>query len=487
MPNDSLSSIMGALELFAEKMQPYKSALSILQQSDYYSNLLANPAIDKIGLIDSAVKQGILNGGIAKSMANILTIYHDISGAQKAVAVFGDTIATLVKPEVYTSLQSFEGGIKPLYLSADTMATTLKSITSPSQIIDTSWAKTANNWLVDKTSLASLDTSSLMGETSNFARLCRLEQETSMLQTIPQTLTSAASQIASIVEAAEHLLPTRQHELLPTSKLLDDYCILAAKQHKLIQKTTEDTEIEWRLGILGAASKFVDRQVTWSFELADNLSEEKVNIDIDSIGYESSALPLIPSHVGFTNRKNVEKTPIEGLQESSIVSLTEMGKAIVDNVLRLNKLQLDNGQDRIFSLSETSVSGMMNISSIVCTSEELLGRIIDGLYFVFYENLEHIKVLIGNGDKSYGDSLVRSDEIYQCIFDVKLIRSDLRHDLDHGKEKERKKKLKSVGDCYKKYCRNRPLKARDFRTLQEKLYKDVIQLEENLIHIILND
>ena len=99
-------------------------------------------------------------------------------------------------------------------------------------------------------------------------------------------------------------------------------------------------------------------------------------------------------------------------------------------MLTINRLRLDNGEDRIFGLSESVVGGMLTLSTDVCSTEEQLGRIIDVLYFVFYENLKHFKILIGNGVEKKGDQMVRQEDIYQCIFGVKIICSDLRQDLD---------------------------------------------------------
>ena len=46
---------------------------------------------------------------------------------------------------------------------------------------------------------------------------------------------------------------------------------------------------------------------------------------------------------------------------------------------------------------------MLDIAQLVCNSVERLGGLIDTLYFAFYENLEHIKNLIGQGDKEAGE------------------------------------------------------------------------------------
>ena len=95
--------------------------------------------------------------------------------------------------------------------------------------------------------------------------------------------------------------------------------------------------------------------------------------------------------------------------------------------------------------------------------------------------------MIGNGDSKIGDELVRKETVYQCIFNIKTIRSDLRHDLDHGDTNSKKKKLKNVGICYKSYCGNRPLKERDFKILHEKIYDEILVLEDYLINMLTSD
>ena len=138
-------------------------------------------------------------------------------------------------------------------------------------------------------------------------------------------------------------------------------------------------------------SIFVDRQVGWYLGFIDVVSDEKIEDSEDTFSEtESTALPLLPTHLGYTRR--IDKAPVEGLETSIIIAITEKGKKIADNVLTINRLRLDNGEDRIFGLSESVVGGMLTLSTDVCSTEEQLGRIIDVLYFVFYENLKHFKI-----------------------------------------------------------------------------------------------
>ena len=481
MSKGSFSSLIHALENAIEAMKPYQEAVSLLKKDNQFADIVRATFSQSTGMMKQAIDIGLFDERLAGSVKDLLLPYEDITGAQTAISALGHTFDQLVKPEVYDAIASTVKQIPQPQIDLPGIAAALEPITHAVDLVDTSWIREQSNWLVKSCELASLDFGPISGMTGAFATLCKLEQETCRIVGIPDTIISAASQIASITEAIK---PSMQiDDLFSSTRLLADYCSLAVKQHEMIGKALEPADIEWRLGVLDAASKYVDRQIIWRIGLADQLTDEELPNpgETEELEVKESALTLIPTHIGYTRRQDVQKTPIEGLEESSLVTITEKGKRVAEGILKINRLQLDNGNQRIFGLSETVVGGMVDFGSIVCTNNDMLGKIIDGLYFVFYENLEHIKVLIGNGDQKTGDSMVRNEPVFQCIFRVKTIRSDLRHDLDHGSENERKKKLKAVGDCYKQYCGSRPLRERDYKKLQEKLYDEIIELEEALI------
>ena len=455
---DALQAVEESRRIYKDQIEEtsrmYKSQIEEMKHAamaDYQESLVLEE-------IKEAAEHGVLGMVKNETISSLLESYKEASELQSTLQMLGDSLPGAVKPEYY--LEPSTSGFL-----ADT---------------NISWLRDANAWSVEKSLLAGLDIDQISGVPSRYEELCRLEQEISQLEKIPSAITSATAQIASITEAmGEKSSLEEGWETL--SHLLDDYCDLASKQYAQILGTADEKETEWRLGVVEAASRYVDRQITWSFQLSDFVAEEDITESPEGVETEGSALPLIPSYIGYTRRVN--KTPVEGLEESAITRLSEKGKRITDQIIAINRLQLDKGKDRIFELSETLVQGMLGMSQLVCNTADKLGALIDTLYFAFYENLKHIKILIGHGDEEVGDRMVREDEEYQCIFDVKTIRSDLRHDLDHGGEKEYKKKMKNIGDCYKKYCGNRPLKERDFRMLQEGIYDKVLQLEEILIQM----
>lgn len=478
------NGILKAMEILAERTRPYQDAMNAMIKNADFKEALSNTLVSKFDIMDDALERGLFDNGLAQSVSELLAPYHMFSGAQEIVAAFGSSLKEMIDPEMYASvLETTRTTIEFIRSSTDfqTSEATFDPINKAFESDNTTWLKNKSIWLVEKCLLSDLNISNLSGVSSALSRLCILEHETSLLEDVPESFTSAVLQTISITALLEKYLDSWEYdELLSFTTLISDYCCLAIRQHELIQKASKSDEVSWRLGILDAASKYVDRQVDWYLHFADAIANEEIADTVgDVLKAETTALPLFPSHLGYTRR--VDKTPAEGLEKSTILSITEKGKRIAYSVIRINKLRLDIGNDRIFGLSESVVGGLLSLSNIVCSSEEQFGKIIDALYFIFYENLKHIKNLVGNGDEEKGDQIVRKEDIYQCIFDVKTMRSDLRHDLNHGKSEDVKAKLKKVGDCYKKYCGNRPLKPKDFKKIQESIYDKVLELEDRLI------
>ena len=324
--------ILKAMETLAEATRPYQAAVDAIKQNTELFAALNDPLGSKFGVMDGALTRGLFAESLAQSVSGLLAPYHEFAGAQAAITALGSSFARLLKPEVYASVNAMASTMTKLtqpvgYYQAIRAA--LEPMIRESEIVDTTWLKNSSAWLVDKSVLSGLDVGNLLGLSSAFSRLCALEHETSILARIPETFTSAASQIASITTALEIEIPIgwKYDDLLSATTLISDYCSLATRQHELLQKASKPDEVSWRLGVLDAASKFVDRQFSWYLGFTEAISNEEIadsEEDLDET--ESTALSLIPTHVGYTRR--VDKTPTEGLEESVIVSLTEKGKRI---------------------------------------------------------------------------------------------------------------------------------------------------------------
>ncbi|MBR6084037.1 MAG: hypothetical protein IKP61_00275 [Spirochaetales bacterium] len=475
---DKSDSLISSFEKSIQNFEPYKEALSVIQDSEYAPQLSSSHS-SALGIMEDALKQGLFDDSLRKAVSDMIAPFHEYTVIKEVQDALGNSFASLVKPDYLDAIQSLTESIPRI---DEDLNSKLEMSIDVNFLIDTSWMQKESNWLAEKKLIAEINIPEISEMTDSFASLCRLEQKTSLLEGIPDSMISATSQIASIYETIKPFT-TSLNNLYSSTRLLSDYCSFAVRQHELIQNAVDLAERSWRMNVLDAASKFVDRQTSWTASISKQLvvNDSNESNELYETEFEESPISLIPSYVGFTRRETIQKTPSEGLEESSIVMITEKGKKIVEGIIQINQLQLDRGAERIFGLSEKVVSSLMSLSTIICTSSDQLGKIIDGLYFVFYENLEHIKGLVGFGSSTTGDEIVRREDDYQCIFRVKTMRSDFRHDLEHGSTRDRIKKQKEVGNCYQRYCGNRPLKERDYKKLQEKLYDEILILEEKLI------
>lgn len=364
------------------------------------------------------------------------------------------------------------------------------------------WLRKENPWLMEKNDLTVMDYFSPLSKLMPSNSLLELEEKTfqmadrlSMDLEIPFT-----SAQLSIIDSILDMAGDKWKNLIAPDSFLSDYERLVENQHKAIQKAFEqdDFNIKGRLGMLDAASRFVDRQVGWTSDFLTAVrpqledeweadSEVIIDAEVREIEDEAgdevkteeqvkipSTLSKIPQYIGYTNRKDVHITPEEGLEKSILVEITEMGKRIVENAMAINQLCEDKNRDKFFKPTDKLITGAVEIATITCTSRDELGKIIDALYFLLYENLERVKKVVT-------DSAVRNEDIYDCVFAVKSIRTDFRHDFEHGKETAIKKKRKEINDYYKKYCGKIPLKQKEFTLLQKNLFKDILALEEHLI------
>ena len=101
--------------------------------------------------------------------------------------------------------------------------------------------------------------------------------------------------------------------------------------------------------------------------------------------------------------------------------------------MNINKTCQRKNLNPLFTYTNATMMAATNLGGTVCTNSGNFGIIIDGLYFFFYENLKHIKEI-------FSDDAVRNEDVFQCIFRVKDMRTDLRHDFEHGDNIETKMK-----------------------------------------------
>lgn len=121
-----------------------------------------------------------------------------------------------------------------------------------------------------------------------------------------------------------------------------------------------------------------------------------------------------------------------GMSDPLAATATE----IRSQIYRVNKAySARHGEDLFKATNETS--NAMNVLHVAVTGRREYGELIDALYFLVYEGSGACKRL--------------GDPPPEFAMDVKFLRTALRHDVDHGDEKDVAKKMKRAGKAFAKY------------------------------------
>lgn len=293
-------------------------------------------------------------------------------------------------------------------------------------------------------------------------------------------ITSVASQLTTINEMLSSQTAFVR-ELIAPSSMLTDLQKIAEKTHKsMIDAGKLST---WQLSVLDSASFIVDRHVDWASRFcttAYDIEPIPQIVELDDYSPKLNVIELLPEELEYEKSRNEDITPGEALENTPAYQMSEKGKGLVERIVNINETCLRKNREPIFKCTDTTMMAAATLSGTVCNSKSSFGDLVDGLYFIFYENLEHIKDIVT-------DPTVRKEDIYQCIFRVKHLRTDYRHDNDHGKESKIKQKIKDIGESYSYYTgKVAPTMKSDFLTAQEGLYDDFDRLTDHLQGIIEN-
>lgn len=116
--------------------------------------------------------------------------------------------------------------------------------------------------------------------------------------------------------------------------------------------------------------------------------------------------------------------------------LTAAGKEIRDLIYKVNKTYSAKHGEDLFKLTNESAKALALLDTPV-TDKQKYGALIDSLYFLVYEGSGACKRL--------------GEPPPEFSMDVKFLRTAIRHDIDHGKDREVAKKMKRAGATFRKY------------------------------------
>lgn len=406
----------------------------------------------------------------AASFASLSTKLSEVCGRASVIAEAGASLSPL--------------GDANLWANIDKAKAALNVCAGPAAALASDILAMPSRWSIATDSMAMssvYDTINHM--TPNIAPLASLASLEAQTVTIARDLgfpciTSVASQISTVSDILTAQFDTIKGIVAPAS-MLGDLSAIALHTHKAISETGALSA--WQLGVMDSASYMVDRQIDWTSKYCTTAYGSRPLRDIGELGGYKPKINVVanlPIELEKEKEQNVDITPAEALVRTPSYKLSEKGKRIINKVVKINSILARKNKDYIFNYSGATTLAAVTVGGTVCASENDFGDIIDGLYFIFYENLEHIKTIVT-------DVAVRTEEVFQCIFRVKHIRTDLRHDYYHGSESKIKKKEEDIADSYTHYVGKPALiTTDDYLRTQDKLYDEFEDLVDYLLEVV---
>ena len=311
----------------------------------------------------------------------------------------------------------------------------------------------------------------------DISRLCALECETAKVikairgnPVFSMSSFNLADSLRVFSEISERLLP-QIDRVLSSSQLLYNYSNLVENQYKKIQKSPGSHEKY--LHIVDLATTMVQEQIETVSTYAECAQYESAEED-EAVSFSDSrtVIQFIPSYLGYTLRESASYDLDDEFEKSAVNKISSSGKEIVEKITYINEVCMSTGQEMIFSPTNKSFKATLCLATAFSTDQNTFGNVIDSLYMVIYE---------GSGEAKRILKLL-SDEECSAIWKIKHIRTDFRHDIEHGDEAKYMKKKALIGEAYESICHKiRPIRQKDWVTAHSNLFAEVIKLLDLII------
>lgn len=287
-------------------------------------------------------------------------------------SMMGTRFSELVHPQIYlpgiasaVAQVGQAAGIAQLGQSVTGVATAAVQLAQTAQV--------ARPWQTELGVISAFETPGLSD--TRFGHLVEMERAVAGLSRVMDhydQMTSISAQIASLQQIG--LTDSWKRAITPPDLLLglNDF---ALKQYENIQRASDDQTIAWRLGLIDAASKYVDAQVAWGAELAVESNEDAPDVEI--IAPDFSELPILLAY-SKRDKSDVE----EAFDESQLVEITGIGRVIIQKARVVNDFCKANNHPPIFPTDDL-LNWAMVLSGTFCRDLDALSEVMDNLYSMF--------------------------------------------------------------------------------------------------------
>ena len=287
-------------------------------------------------------------------------------------------------------------------------------------------------------------------------------------------ITSVVSQITAISTILSSQMERVRELVAPTAMLMDLQKIATQTHQSIVDSGSLST---WKLGVLNSASFMVNRQIDWASQFYSTVFGER-SLDelgeLDGLTAKVNIISRLPNDLEEEKKNHDYATLEEALAETTTFKLSERGKRLIDKIATINTLCERKGLKPLFKYTGATLRAAATMAGTVCIDKDSFDEVIEGFYMFFYENLSRIKGLVT-------DDAVRKEDIYQCIFRMKDIRTEYHHDFEHGSKSDIRTKNREIGKCYLHYAGKQVLFTKeDYLCAQNKIYDEFNTLIDHL-------
>lgn len=266
--------------------------------------------------------------------------------------------------------------------------------------------------------------------------------------------------LARSFSLAESAIPAllRYHD--PFEQFVSDK-LLAASPASLIFQENMASAIEQAAKMFQDLSYVSEMSALMAPELLESVLQLPRSNIFEELGEELVSVDLEDDQVNV----------VVSVESSLTNQVVEVGTRLVQLVYELNMEAERHGETPVFKPTTKTMMAFHQVPSTVVSDEIGFHEIVDALYFLLYE---------GSG---YGARLTGrfEDDRLKPLWLLKDLRSGARHDLNHGKNKDVVKKMRSVGKAYEKLIDTPTVKSEnELKQAQLSLYKYLADMLNDL-------
>lgn len=239
-----------------------------------------------------------------------------------------------------------------------------------------------------------------------------------------------------------------------TKPIIEEYVSI---HDKLISKLV-DVNLEKLEGLSTFFTNYTKGLLDFKLDVVEEF------IDIDMIEYralleykeevEINPYSKVSQVISPAYRNDINIEPTEVYKKSFFLEIQTKAKSIVKSVIDINKLSRLDGEPLI----KPTVDAMeicVNLSDIIVDNENDFKKLIDWLYKLFWDNNQPIRNHTTNMEFNF----------------INDLRRYFYHDLEHGDEKDIKKKMAKVKEFFETACGKKyPTCNEEWKKAQDHVY-----------------